>query len=98
MWDNAKSWLNQELPVQIPPDEDLLTELCSVNKRYDGKGRLLLESKDEVKKRLGRSPDKADAFVLTFAEPVYDTGKAKTFGNGQVVIEEMFSSSKESKW
>ncbi len=98
MWDTAKSWLTQELPVQIPPDEDLLTELCSVNKRYDGKGRLLLESKDEVKKRLGRSPDKADAFVLTFAEPVYDTGKAKTFGNGQVVIEEMFSSSKESKW
>lgn len=99
MWDNAREWLNQELPVQIPPDEDLLNDLCSVNKRYDSRGRLLLESKDEVKKKLGRSPDKADAFVLTFAEPVYDQGKAKTFGNGQVVLEEMFAAAvKEGKW
>lgn len=99
MWDNARAWLNQELPVQLPLDEDLLNDLCSVNKKYDARGRLLLESKDDVKKRLGRSPDKADAFVLTFAEPVYDQGRAKTFGNGQVVLEEMFAAEKEeSKW
>jgi phage terminase large subunit len=99
MWDNARAWLAQELPVQIPPDEELLSDLCSVNKRYDTQGRLLLESKDEVKKRLGRSPDKADAFVLTFAEPVYDRGKAKAYGNGQAVIEEMFALEKqEEKW
>lgn len=99
MWDNARAWLNQELPVQLPLDEDLLNDLCSVNKKYDARGRLLLESKDDVKKRLGRSPDKADAFVLTFAEPVYDQGRVKTFGNGQVVLEEMFAAEKEeSKW
>ncbi len=99
MWDNARFWLSQELSVQIPPDEELFDELCSVNKKYDTKGRLLLESKDEVKKRLGRSPDKADAFVLTFAEPVFDCGKPKTFGNGQVAIEDMFTNqSKEGKW
>ena len=99
MWDNARAWLSQELAVQLPPDEDLFNELCSVNKRYDTKGRLLLESKEDIKKRLGRSPDKADAFVLTFAEPVYDTNRITTFGNGQVSIEEMFASqTKESKW
>ena len=95
----AKSWLSQELPVQIPPDEELLNDLCSVNKKYDNKGRLQLESKDEIKKRLGRSPDKADAFVLTFAEPVFDIGKSETFGNGHVRIEDMFAASgKESRW
>ena len=99
MWANARSWLAQELPVQLPKDEALLTELCSVNKRYDAQGRLLLESKDEVKKRLGRSPDKADAFVLTFAEPVYDRGRAKTYGKGRVPIEELFAlRTKESRW
>ena len=98
MWNNAAVWLNQELPVQLPPDEDLLNELCSVNKKYDARGRLLLESKEDVKKRLGRSPDKADAFVLTFAEPVYDLGKTKTFGRGHVVIEDMFAEVGESKW
>ncbi len=70
MWDNARDWLSSELEVQLVPNEELLNELCSVNKAYDSKGRLLLESKDEIKKRLGRSPDLADAFVLTFAEPV----------------------------
>ena len=99
MWDTARAWLTQDLPVQIPPDDELLNDLCSVNKKYDAMGRLQLESKDEIKKRLGRSPDKADAFVLTFAEPVYDNGKTMTHGNGQAIIEDMFASSvKESKW
>ncbi len=99
MWDNARAWLSQELPVQIPYDDELLNDLCSVNKKYDSLGRLQLESKEDIKKRLGRSPDKADAFVLTFAEPVYDVGKTKTFGNGQAVLEDIFTGSyKESKW
>jgi hypothetical protein len=34
------------------------------------KGRLLLEPKEDVKQKLGYSPDEADAFVLTFAEPI----------------------------
>lgn len=100
MWANAAAWLNQELPVQIPPDEELLSELCCVNKKYDTRGRLLLESKDEVKKKLGRSPDKADAFVLTFAEPVYDCGRTRTFGkSGQIAIEDMFAEIRDNgKW
>lgn len=98
MWSNAAAWLEQELPVQLPPDEELLNDLCSVNKKYDARGRLLLESKEDIKKRLGRSPDKADAFVLTFAEPVYDAGRTKTFGRGNICIEDMFAETKESKW
>ena len=43
-----------------------------VNKKYDSRGRLQLEEKDEIKRRLGRSPDMADALALTFAEPVYE--------------------------
>lgn len=95
MWGEANEWLKQELPVQIPNDDELLDDLCSVNKKYDNKGRLQLESKDDVKKRIGRSPDKADAFVLTFAEPVLDNGKVKMYGN-YVTFEDLFADAKGS--
>jgi phage terminase large subunit len=88
MWGEANDWLKGV--VQIPDDDELLDDLCSVNKGYDSGGRLFLEKKEEVKKRIGRSPDKADAFVLTFAEPVYDVGKPQMQGLGYVSIEEMF--------
>jgi hypothetical protein len=32
--------------------------------------RLLLEPKEQLKQRLGYSPDEGDAFALTFAQPV----------------------------
>ena len=72
MWDNLKDWLKKEEGVEIPDDEALCAELCVVAKKYDAKGRLQLEEKDEIKKRLGRSPDKADALALTFAAPVFE--------------------------
>ena len=96
MWGEANEWLRQELPVQIPNDDELLDDLCSVNKKYDSKGRLQLESKEEVKKRIGRSPDRADAFVLTFAEPVIDNGKVRMYGNNYTTFEDLFTDNKNS--
>ena len=90
MWGEANEWLKGELPVQLPNDDELLDDLCAVNKGYDHHGRLLLESKDEVKRAIGRSPDKADAFVLTFAEPVVERGKVEMYGNGNVSFETLF--------
>ena len=92
MWDAVREWLTGN--VQLPEDDKLLDDLCSVNKKYDQKGRLQLESKDDVKKRLGRSPDKADALALTFAEPVYDIGQPRMYGNGNVTFEDLFASNK----
>lgn len=91
MWDKINRWLEELPPPQLPADEDLFDELVSVNKKFDGRGRLQLEDKEEIKKKLGRSPDKADALALTFAEPVYDYCVPKLYGNGRVSVEEMFS-------
>lgn len=91
MWDKTAEWLNANPQPQLPEDEDLFNELISAGKRFDSRGRLQLESKDEIKKRLGRSPDKADALVLTFAEPVYDAGEPRLYGNGRVSVEDMFN-------
>lgn len=94
MWDKTAEWLNANPQPQLPEDEDLFNELISVGKKFDGRGRLQLESKDEIKKRLGRSPDKADALALTFAEPFYDVGEPRLYGNGRVSVEEMFNDGK----
>ena len=98
MWALANDWLKSDTPVQIVNDDELLDDLCSVSKAYDNKGRLQLESKDKVKERIGRSPDKADAFVLTFAEPVYDDGKTKMVGIENNTIESLFKTTTETGW
>ena len=54
-------------------DEFLAEELAAIRWSEDARGRIVLEPKEETKKRLpgGRSPDRADALMLTFA-----TGRA----------------------
>ena len=92
MWDELRQWLNSEPAVKIPDDENLCGELCAVNKKYDSRGRLQLEEKDDIKKRLGRSPDMADALALTFAEPVYDRGADEYADLKENSIESLFRS------
>ena len=92
MWDSVQAWLASSPQVQLPQDESLFDELTGINKKYDRRGRLQLEEKDEIKKRLGRSPDKADALALTFAEPIYDIGKPLLYQPSQISVEEIFTS------
>lgn len=50
--------------VALPPDDRLEADLTAVRFSYDSRGRLKLEAKDDLKKRLGRSPDRGDALAL----------------------------------
>ena len=70
MWWNMKEWI--EAGGWIPNDPMLRQELSTPTYWFDAQGRKVLESKDEIKKRLqgGASPDIADALALTFAYPV----------------------------
>lgn len=54
----------------IPNDPQLEIELTSREFGHNDKDQLVLERKKDMKKRLGVSPDWADALYLTFAEPV----------------------------
>ena len=96
MWDELRQWLQSVPPVRIPNNENLCAELTVVNKKYDSRGRLQLEEKDEIKKRLGRSPDLADALALTFAEPVYDKGENYYYGLKENSIESLFNESRKN--
>ena len=52
--------------VCMPDDFELIEDLAGRKYEFDSKGRLRIESKDEFKKRFGRSPDKGDAFLMTW--------------------------------
>lgn len=58
--------------LAIPNNNSLKLELATPIYKYDVKNRIILESKDDIKKRMpdGASPDIADALALTFAHPV----------------------------
>ena len=73
MYGLARDWMKDGGSL-YSTDENLNAqvryELSSVNYSYDKQNRMVLENKEEVKKKIGKSPDYADGFVLSFAYPV----------------------------
>lgn len=65
MWAEMREWLNT---ASIPNDPELRTDLTGRRYFYRG-GLLMLESKDDMKKRGLKSPDRGDSLALTFAIP-----------------------------
>jgi len=61
-------WLLREAlekeELGLPDDEELIADLSALRYSFDQAGRIVLEFKDEVRKRLGRSPDRGDAVAL----------------------------------
>lgn len=65
MWREMREWLKT---ASIPNDHDLKTDLTALRYLFKG-GELLLESKDDAKRRGVKSPDRGDSVALTFAIP-----------------------------
>jgi hypothetical protein len=63
-------------PIALPDDRELLADITAPRYRQRA-GRLFIEDKDEIKKRIGRSPDKGDAVAVTFAASE-DSGAVET--------------------
>lgn len=68
MWGELKLWLNDE-PCQIPDIDSLHADMINTKYKFDSNSRLVMESKEDMKKRGIRSSDEADALCLTFSEP-----------------------------
>lgn len=67
IWWNARECLDPKNPEVVAieeKDDELDAELSAAKWTVDSKGRIKIEEKDKMKERLGRSPDKADAFCL----------------------------------
>ncbi|OKP91315.1 phage terminase large subunit [Paenibacillus sp. P32E] len=84
-WANVRDLLQAE-DIQIPNDEDLIGQLSTRKYSVTSKGKIILESKKEMKKRGLRSPDRADALILAFAKTgaVMDQAAASLLGGGRV--------------
>ena len=67
MWARVMEWLKSPVPVCLPKVDGLVEDLTAPLKMFDAIGRLQLEAKADIKKRIGRSTDVADALALTFA-------------------------------
>lgn len=70
MWGGLKEWLEDSGGADIPDDNVLHSHIAGPSYKLDSNSRLLMEKKEDIKKRLGFSPDGGDAAALTFAETV----------------------------
>jgi hypothetical protein len=68
-------------PVALPPDDMLTGDLTAPHWRVLSGGRIQIESKDDIRKRLGRSTDSGDAVVQAF----WSRSRAGSFGGLAVV-------------
>ena len=74
MWFAMSEWIKRG--AALPPLPELVAELSTPTYMFNN-GRFQLEPKDAIKKRLGRSPDLADALALTFGLPDMPSATAR---------------------
>ncbi|WP_169307315.1 terminase family protein [Chitiniphilus eburneus] len=69
-----------ERPIALPPDKELLGDLCSVRYKVVQLGKaaaIQIRDKDEIREVLGRSPDKGDSVALTFVSGIPAPGSMR---------------------
>jgi hypothetical protein len=79
IWARMRDWL-KDGPVMLPNDASVLTDLCSLQYSFNANGLLVLEKKEDAKKRGVQSPDLGDALALTFSQFVESSRVADSYG------------------
>lgn len=64
----VRDWLNpkNDTGAMLPPDAQFLEEATEIRWSFRSDGRIIIEPKEDIKERIGRSPDKFDALANTF--------------------------------
>lgn len=65
LWWKGREWFSAR-DCRIPGDEGLIAELTAPTYDFASNGKTVVESKKDMRKRGLKSPNKADAFLLTF--------------------------------
>lgn len=60
-----------ERKIALPPDEEMIADLCAPVWKLTPRG-IQIEAKEDIRRRIGRSPDKGDAVVIAFMKPFDD--------------------------
>lgn len=78
MWSLSRDWLSDEGGADLPDLDALQADATAPGYRYDPVSQaLVLEAKEEIRRRGLPSPDLWDAVALTFAEPVQDPSRRR---------------------
>jgi hypothetical protein len=72
LWWMAREWLRHNPNAMLPPDDKLIEELVTPNYAVVN-GKIKIMKKDEMRELLGRSPDRAEALILTFYNEVIES-------------------------
>jgi hypothetical protein len=67
-WELRERFLEGD--IDLPDDEELTGQLSNIKYKFNSKGQLVIESKQDMKKRGLTSPDCADSLALCFYSPV----------------------------
>lgn len=67
MFNACKAWLKLGGALD---DQETADDLSAAEYKVRVDGKIVMEAKEDIKERLGRSPGKGDALLLTFAYPV----------------------------
>lgn len=64
----VRDWLDPDCgnDACIPPDDELMEEATEIKWSFLSNGKIIIEPKEDIKERLGRSTDKFDALANTF--------------------------------
>ncbi|WP_130893084.1 hypothetical protein [Paraprevotella xylaniphila] len=71
---SLRDWLNPKngFGAALPPCDKLMEEATETHWKFQSDGRIIIEPKEEIKKRIKRSPDYMDALANTFYPHDFD--------------------------
>lgn len=81
----VRDWLNPKNGFQacVPPCDEFAEEVTSTKWKFLSSGSIIIEPKEDIKAKIGRSPDYMDALAYTFY-PNYSNTDAKALLNNML--------------
>jgi len=86
--------LLREGKMSLPNDPMLVADLTAPKYAPDPYGRILIESKDDIRARIGRSPDAGDGLALSYAVPVTEASEELENQQREMIQESTWGGSK----
>lgn len=64
----VRDWLDPKnnTGACLPPDDDFAAEATEISWSFQSNGKIIIEPKEDIKERLGKSPDKWDSLTYSF--------------------------------
>jgi hypothetical protein len=78
LWCALRDWIDA-LDCKLPPDDVLTGELTIPRYKFASSGKIQIESKEDMHKRVKLSPDHAESLMLTFANDAVGAGGSKSW-------------------